>query len=241
MHYKLIVLLFLPIFSLAQEKVLKPKYAEGVVSLSQSNEYFREKPSLDFWVLNSYYVGQETDSACSLASVTMVMNAIQAVLQTHNDAELITQEKLIEKVANTDWKDATTSDGEGVALDELVEYVKLTLKTYEIPSYQVSVVHVEDVSTASLLQLRQTLYENEKNPRNFIIANFDQGVFTGDDSYGHYAPVAAYDSKRKRVLILDPDRDWFEPYWVQDELFMKGLATRTAKKNIARGYIAVKF
>ena len=72
--------------------------------------------------------------------------------------------------------------------------------------------------------------------------NFLQSEFTGDPegSIGHIAPVAAYDENKKQVLILDPDRDYYEPYWVSDEQALKGMATLDKGAGKYRGYLVIK-
>jgi hypothetical protein len=37
---------------------------------------------------------------------------------------------------------------------------------------------------------------------------------TGDpEGGGHVAVIGAYNAENRQVLILDPDREWYEPYW----------------------------
>ena len=84
------------------------------------------------------------------------------------------------------------------------------------------------------------MIENEKSPNDFIVANFNQKVFTVDTDAGHIAPVGAYDAEKRRVLILDPDREWYEPYWVSEERFIEGMNTKDSENNQFRGYLVIQ-
>jgi hypothetical protein len=54
------------------------------------------------------------------------------------------------------------------------------------------------------------------------------------------APVAAYDAEKRRVLLLDPDREWYEPYWVADETLLAGLASVDPVTGRPRGLVRVE-
>ncbi|MBI2981936.1 MAG: hypothetical protein HYY44_06555, partial [Deltaproteobacteria bacterium] len=131
------------------------------------------------------------------------------------------------------------SHGAGVSLDQLGELLAESLRAYG-KTAQVEVVHVEDESPETKKKLQRILNENEKSAKDFVIANFLQGVYTGDAMAGHIAPVGAYDVKKRRVLIMDPDREWYEPYWVSEETFLAGMFTKDSKSGKSRGYIFVR-
>jgi hypothetical protein len=103
----------------------------------------------------------------------------------------------------------------------------------------VEAIHIEKASAAELSGLRKRLADNEESDQDFLIANFLQSSLTGDPegSVGHFAPVAAYDARLGRVLILDPDRQWYEPYWVSDQTLLAGMATKDPQAKRARGYL----
>jgi hypothetical protein len=54
------------------------------------------------------------------------------------------------------------------------------------------------------------------------------------------APIAAYDQKNSRVLVLDPDREWYEPYWVSEDSLLTGMATEDTTAHAFRGYIKIQ-
>lgn len=213
----------------------KPKYGPAATLLARSHEYVRESEAPDLWALLPYYVGQDDDHSCSVASVAMVVNAARAGHDLGADDELATQRSLQERVKADAWR-----RGMGVTLDELGPIARDAMKAYGFERATAEVVHTPDRAPATAEALHRALLENERTAKDFIIANFNQAAYTGDASVGHVAPIAAYDAKRRRVLVLDPDRKWYEPYWVSEETFLAGMATVDEVSGKARGYVWVK-
>ena len=54
------------------------------------------------------------------------------------------------------------------------------------------------------------------------------------------APIAAYDAKMHRVLVMDPDREWYEPYWVSDQRLLEAMATIDPETSKPRGYVKIR-
>jgi hypothetical protein len=237
------------IFSgVGQAGATKPKYgpatAPRAVPLSASNEYFRSKDHAapDFWNLIGFYVPQVTGSSCSAASVSMVLNAARAGLPKSADDKVILQPDLIEAVKTEHWKKLLSLPGyqgeRGVTLDRLGRVVEAAFKEFGFAKVSTRVVHAENTPEAKKA-LVEALAENEKSSRDFIIANFNQQAYTDDADAGHISPVGAYDSETGRVLILDSDREYYEPYWVSVDTFLRGMATQDSTAKKARGYVVV--
>ena len=225
---------------MASAAAKRPKYGQEATLLSKSHEYIRESEAPDYWALSPYYTAQQDERSCSVAAVTMLMNAARQKLPLTTDDELVTQKTLLSQVNNDAWKEDVGSTGHGVSLEELKVFVEASLKAYGFKNFTVEVVHTPDRSQATFSKMHQALVANEKSSDDFILANFLQGVYTGDADVGHIAPVAAYDQKRQRVLILDPDRLWYEPYWVSEKTFLAGMATHDKTSGFARGYLWAK-
>jgi hypothetical protein len=223
----------------------KPKYGPEAQTLTSNHAYFHRADAPDFWALSPAYVGQQTGAACSVASVTMVMNAARA---THplaaltSEDELISQNSLLKKVGDESWTQATDDSKslhKGVTLDRLGELVGKTFKAYGYEGARIQVVHFDDDSAKSLAQLHAALESNEKSADDFIILNFNQGIYTGDADAGHIAPLAAFDRRTRQALVMDPDRQWYEPYWVSERTLLKGMATPDKASGKTRGYVRV--
>lgn len=218
----------------------KPKYGPEATLLRNSHEYIQHHPAPDFWALMPYYTAQQTGSACSIASVSMVVDAARVDQTFTSDDELATQNNVLKKTGDEEWTKAVGDKGGGRTLDQLGVEVEKAFKAYGFKDAKVEVIHIDDLTPATLAKVHHALVENEKSANDFIIANFIQGVYTGDADAGHIAPIAAYDAKAKRVLILDPDRDWYEPYWVSEETFVKGMNTKDKGSEKYRGLVWVK-
>ena len=218
----------------------RPKYGPQAERLFLAREYVREHEAPDFWALLGYYLPQQDDRSCSVASAAMLLNGLRADAALSAADELVTQDALLERVASPIWNAGVAPDGPGVSLDQFAVLLEQALDEYEIAG-RVELAHIERADEAALRDLREVLAANEASAGDFLIANFLQSEFTGDPdgAVGHMAPVAAYDAAADRVLIFDPDRRWYEPYWVSVETFLAGMATRDPAGGRARGYLRV--
>ncbi len=217
------------------------KYGPDAVRLYAAREHVQQQPAPDFWATIPYYVGQPDERSCSLAAVTTMLNALKAGSSLNADEPLVTCDKLLEEVNLPQWNAALGPQGQGVSLDELGQIIRACAKVKQL-GIKVEVVHVRDASETARRALHTMLVENERSASDLVVVNFLQSAFTGDPegNVGHFAVVAAYDGRNRRVLILDPDRRWYEPYWVSEDAFLAGLASRDSVAGDARGYIRVQ-
>ncbi len=227
--------------AVAQQEVQRPKYGPAAIRLYHAREYIQNNRADDFWALIPYYVPQENDRACSTASVAMLINALRAERELAADEQLVTHASLLIAVGDSKWKRQVAANGEGVTLGELGEYVKRALVVYKIAGARVEVVHFADASADNRARLHRLLAENERSSRDFLVANFLQSALTSDPegNVGHIAPLAAFDEKNKRVLVLDPDRQWYEPYWVSEATLLAAMATLDKASGRSRGLVRV--
>ena len=217
----------------------KPKYGPEAHRISVDHAYLQKAPAPDYWALSPYYTAQQTGAACSIASVSMVVNGARSKQNLTADDELASQNNVLKKTKREAWTKAVENTGGGVALDQLGQYVEESFKAYGLTPVEVQVFHAQKTPEFKK-KLHDALVENEKSANDFIIANFNQGTYTGDAEAGHIAPVGAYDAKTARVLIMDPDREWYEPYWVSEETFLDGMATGDKSSGMTRGFVWVK-
>lgn len=218
----------------------KPKYGPETTRLFHSHAYIQDNPAPDYWALMPYYVPQENDRSCSVAAATMIVNAMRASRPLTADDELVTHTTLLNQTKSSLWKQGVGPVGRGITLDQLSELLPAALKAFGVEEASATVIRAESLSDEVRAQLRLALKENEKSSSDLIVANFDQKVFTEDTQVGHFAPVAAYDESARKVLIFDPDRKWYEPYWVPEELFFKALATKDSATGKNRGILWIK-
>lgn len=240
-HSTFLLFLVTSIFtSFTRAETDTPKYAFGVESISHSHQYIQQNQALLYWKLSPYYLPQLTDSSCSVATATMIVNAARSGQTFTTNQPLATQKDLLQRVNDTDWIKRVSQGGDGVTLDQLNVFMAKALEAYGVHNFTIDVVHLENNSKKNATLLHQVLMETEKTGKTFMIANFNQKFFTGTISVGHFAPVGAYDPQTKRVLIMDPDRQLYEPYWVPENLFLDAMATVDDEVNNHRGYLLVK-
>jgi hypothetical protein len=200
----------------------KSKFGPDAGPLPQAVDYLRQHPAPDYWALSVYYVPQATSSACSVASIAMVINALRGLPSGATEA-LVTQAGLLETAGNDVWSQQTAEGGAGVTVAELVEALQTSLQAYGLGDVQVEVLHPDDGSPATLEQVRHLLSANERSSQDVVLAYFNQGVLTGDWDGPHISPIGAYDAPRHQVLILDVDRQWYVPYWSGDDKLLAAL------------------
>jgi hypothetical protein len=196
------------------QEASKAKFGPNAEPITRSSSFVRSAPAPDYWALAPFYVPQVTGSACSVASVAMMMNALRGLPDGASD-RLVTQKQLLDAVGDDRWRDAVAEDGEGISFTDLEHYVRRSLDAYGLDA-EVEMFRPQDDSPRTLAALRRILIDNEQSDDDIILVALDQGTLTGDDGGGHIAPLGAYDAATRRVLVMDPDRSWYVPYWTSD-------------------------
>ena len=219
--------------SLLDAKEVKPKLGPDAISVAQSHAYLQSHPAPDFWSLSPFYVPQVTESACSLAALTMLVNALRGLL-AHDDQPLVTQDSLLRAVGSERWAREAAENGSGVTFEEFKHYVRVSLEVFHLEA-DIEVTKPDSNSVTTLTQLRNILIQNEQSDRDIVLVYFNQGVLTGSWDGPHISPIAAYDADRHLVLIMDVDRQWYIPYWASDEKLLEAML-RPAPAN--RGVLA---
>ncbi len=217
------------------------KYAPWVSLLREDSGYLRVAPAPAYWALAPYYVGQFTETACSLASAVMVVNAARANIARGAGTKLITQPSLLDAVGSELWRAGVVNDdGHGIGLMQLQGLLAASFGANDIASADVEAVSLVQYTADGLARFRDTLHACEAAPGRFVIANYYMAAVIGRGDYGHFSPVGAYDAARDRVLILDVYRVELEPYWVPAERLFEGMATTNRADGEPRGYLTVR-
>jgi hypothetical protein len=190
----------------------KPKFGPDAIPIEQATRYLRTHPAPDYWAISPFYIPQDTDSACSVASIAIMLNALRGV-PARGDVELVTQGALRGALGDERWTAETAQHGAGVTFAELLKLVAQSLHTYDLENYQIEVFKPADASKESLARLRRILAANERSGKDVALIYFDQGVLTGDWDGPHISPIGAYDAGNGRVLVMDVDRRYYVPYW----------------------------
>ncbi len=217
----------------------KLKYGAGTTRIVQDHSFLVKNKAPDYWAISPYYVPQRDEMSCALASFSMVFNALRSEQSLGASDKLITQNAFAEKFKDHPGvKRFYFTHTGGMNLDDFGDLARTALQGYGAKNYKVDVVHA-DATPEFAKKLRDILIKNEATNRDFVIANFLQSEYTGDPegNVGHVSPVGAFDAKKNKVLIFDPDREYYEPYWVSFETFIKGLNTKDSDKTRGILYI----
>ncbi|MBP2297415.1 phytochelatin synthase family protein [Azospirillum picis] len=228
---------WLAVPAVAQEQT-KPKFGPDAVPITRDAAFVRTDPAPDYWALTPFYVPQTTGSACSLASVTMMLNALRGLPAAASE-RLVTARDLLDRLDDDHWRAAVAEDGEGVSFGELADYVRRSLDAYGIAA-DVEVWRPRDASPETLAELRRILADNERSADDIILLAFDQGTLTGDVGLGHIAPLGAYDPATGRALVMDPDRAWYVPYWTPDARLLDAMLKPDRADPTGSGLIRVR-
>lgn len=217
------------------------KYAPWVSLLREDSAYLRGASAPTYWALAPFYVGQFTESACSLASAAMLVNAGRADRGRRAGSKLVTQQALLETVGSELWRAQVAHDGgRGVGLLQLRDLLAASFAASEVAAGDIEAVPLTQHGAEHLARFRDTLRACETTPGRFVVANYYMAAVIGRGEYGHFSPIGAYDATRDRVLILDVYRVEFEPYWVPAERLFEGMATINRADGEPRGYLAIR-
>lgn len=199
-----------------------PKLGPNAIPITLDRDYLRKAEAPDYWTLSSFYVPQQTSSACSIASVTMAMNGLLGV-PPHAEDTLVTQASLLEAVGDSGWDARSAEGGDGVTYAEFETYVADSLTAVGLNGAAVESVRPADNGEAALFALREALATNEASADDIMLVYYNQGVVTGDWDGPHISPIGAYDAETDRVLVMDVDREWYVPYWTPTEILLDAM------------------
>lgn len=190
----------------------KPRLGPNAVPIERATGYLRSHRAPDYWAISPFYIAQDTDGACSAASIAILLNALRGVPQ-RGDVDLVTQTGLRARLGDAHWTAETAQDGSGVTFAEFVKVVTESLHAYGFANDEIQVLKPANASNESLARLQHLLGANEHSGKDIALLYFNQGVLTGDWDGPHISPIGAYDAHRGRVLVMDVDRRFYVPYW----------------------------
>jgi hypothetical protein len=215
----------------------KSRYGKYATPLAKDNSYLQRADSRSpYFHLSRSFQGQKTESSCSLASTTTIINAIQ--LSFGRPAKY-TEEALLKMADSVNWSKAVSPQGSGLMLKDTHQEIDHLLKVLKFNnSYELTSAHMLGQEEEALF--RQALHDMNQG-KGFIIMNYDQGFLLSQrQSYGHYSPVGAFDEQTDRILILDTDAEFYGPYWVSVDMAIKSMRTMDTDAKKFRGFLMLQ-
>ncbi len=227
----LIVCLFLPTALARAETLPLPQSLIGAAT-DQGEALFLDADAREaYFPLASNFVTQQNQAFCGVASMVMVLNALELpapAVPAFDPYRTFTQDNVLD--ARTEAVlPVEVIKKQGITLDQLGGLLAVQPVT-------VSVRHAADSSVEAFRnEAREALAASGR----FVIINYLRKAI-GQERGGHISPLAAFDAESDRFLILDVARYKYPPVWVKTtELFAAMNTTDSDNENKTRGYVLV--
>ena len=200
---------------------------------SAAGEYFlfESEAREAYFSLANNFVTQKYQSYCGVASIVMVLNALHIAapaVPEFDPYRTFTQDNVLDERT-----DAVLSREillkKGMTLDQLGSLLAL----YPL---QIEVRHAGD---ATLEEFRASAAKYLATDNHFVVVNYLR-MAIGQERGGHISPLAAYDARGDRFLILDVARYKYPPVWVGAADLFDAMNTRDAdNQNRTRGFVLI--
>ena len=182
--------------------------------------------------LTIHFLTQKTQSYCGIASMAMVLNALGVPAPDtpeYAPYRTYTQDNVLNETTERILPQAVLAQ-RGTTLDQL----GAILASHGV---EVTVTHV---SEANLELFRSQAVDYLSRPNHYVVVNYLRRQINQERG-GHISPLAAYDARTDRFLILDVARYKYPPVWVKSaDLFMAMNTADPSNENRSRGFVLVR-
>jgi hypothetical protein len=184
-----------------------------------------------YFPISVVFETQKTQAYCGVASTVMVLNALHAPAPTtpeYQPFNVFTQDNVL------DYKSDAIRPREllahrGMTLDQLGGILALHPVTVE----------VHHAAPGGVDEFRKLAADYLSRENHFVIVNYYRKAL-GQEWGGHISPLAAYDEKADRFLILDVARYKYPPVWVTtSDLFDSMNTPDPDNADKTRGYVLI--
>ncbi|MBW4635541.1 MAG: phytochelatin synthase family protein [Iphinoe sp. HA4291-MV1] len=192
---------------------------------------FESQSREDFFPLSMQFITQNNQAYCGVASIVMVLNSLQIPapeVPQYSPYRVFTQENFFNNEATRKVLAPEIVSRMGMTLDQIGQL----LASYGV---KVKVYHAADTN---LQDFKRLVSENLKQPGNFILVNYLRKEI-GQEKGGHISPLAAYNEKTDRFLIMDVSRYKYPPVWVKTADLWKAMAMADSVSGKTRGFVFV--
>jgi Phytochelatin synthase len=194
--------------------------------------YFAESEAREaYFPLASNFLTQETPAYCGVASIVMVLNALSVpapAVPEYGPYRTFTQDNVLSERTEAILPRETLAR-QGMTLDQIGGI----LATQPVKA------DVHHASESSVEEFRKLASAYLGEPGHFVIVNYLRKAL-GEQIGGHISPLAAYDAKADRFLILDVARYKYPPIWVTTaDIFAAMNTPDAANGNKTRGFVLV--
>ena len=184
-----------------------------------------------YWPLSVHFLTQKNQAYCGVASMVMVLNALGVKAPPAAGYEpfaTFTQDNLLNERTEAILPLQTLLK-QGMTLTQLGRILASH-------GTSVDVRHADD---EGLDKFRSDAARRLSAPGGFVLANYLRRAI-GQETGGHISPLAAYDAKSDRFLILDVSRYKYPPVWVTaPELYAAMNTIDGDNDGRRRGYVLI--
>lgn len=184
-----------------------------------------------YFPISAQFVTQKTQSYCGVASMAMVLNALHAPAPSSPEYQpyrTFTQDNLLDATTDAVLPRAIVAR-QGMTLDQLGALLALRGAATEVHHAAEGGLDAFRAAARSALGVRD----------HFVVVNYLRSAL-GQQTGGHISPLAAYDDKADRFLILDVARYKYPPVWVKaSDLFDAMNTPDSVNGGKMRGYVLV--
>jgi hypothetical protein len=201
-------------------------------STHDGEAYFAESDAhAAYFPLADNFLTQKTQSYCGVASIVMVLNALGVpapAVPEYEPYRTFTQDNVLSERTDVVLPRETLAR-QGMTLDQIGGI----LATQPVKT------EIRHASDSSVDEFRKLASAYLREPGHFVIVNYLRKAL-GEEAGGHISPLAAYDGKADRFLILDVARYKYPPVWVKTADMFAAMNTPDAvSDNKTRGFVLV--
>lgn len=208
--------------SLAQPIALDSPFGEKLLAQSTVKQ--------SFLPLASNFTTQRSETFCSIASTAMVLNAtgIARPVSTEDPYyHYFDQRNLI-----TDQVKATVDMADVAKRGMTLDIYGRFIGCFPVTS---RVVHASETTLGKFRALATRALQSSNS---YIVVNY-QRQNIGQETGGHFSPIAAYNAKTDRFLIMDVSRYAYPPVWVPAARLWQGMMAVDSDSGISRGFALI--
>jgi Phytochelatin synthase len=202
------------------------------IAAAEGSKLLMESEALDaYWPLSIQFVTQENQAFCGVASIVMVLNALDVPAP-----ETPAFEPFRTFTQGNFFNDATQEilpreilARQGMTLDQLGNL-------FGAFAIEAQVHHAAESSVEEFRELASNALGEDGR---YVVVNYLRAAIKQEKG-GHISPLAAYDADTDRFLILDVSRYKYPPVWVETaDLFAAMNTEDSDNENKTRGFVLV--
>ena len=184
-----------------------------------------------YWTLSIQFVTQKNQSYCGVATLVMVLNALNVAAPPTSDIEpftTFTQDNVLNERTEPVLRQEVLAR-KGMTLDQFARLLQVYSVTAE--------VHHADGSSVD--EFRALASRHLADGSRHVVVNYLRRSL-GQERGGHISPLAAYDARTDRFLVLDVSRYKYPPVWVRTSDLHSAMDTVDADNDgRRRGFVLI--